>query len=394
MLGIGSILLAILQGHATMKEGDEGYSTTRGTTAIILNESKYYVRPYDSKKDQVALEQICKDVWKGTDYLPAMAEKFELDECCDFVVMQNEQEDVIALGNRKIFDMSTRSTMDHYHALTKQNEQQQKEQQKISWLEAIRISNDHMGKGLATGLIQALMTRSYNDGITNILSCTIESNGAMKKVFDRNGMKVMNKMCFLDFGKLKALPGWGKTSDENENNNHNAETLIKALNIEHTIQEDARTMKWTPLDNEMELNEILSQIKKSGGLGLFPGLGKPYYVDQQIRENLQKGLIRKLEDGDRNIVGLYALVKDVAIQSLKSNWVCSIIAFDSVTFESALWDSCSDNMVLKREGDAAFVVVYDNCLSKNLSSSSSSSSSILSALPIKKDDAFILFSNS
>jgi hypothetical protein len=391
MLGIGSILLAILQGHATMKEGDEGYSTTRGTTAIILNESKYYVRPYDSKKDQVALEQICKDVWKGTDYLPAMAEKFELDECCDFVVMQNEQEDVIALGNRKIFDMSTRGTMDHYHALTKQNEQQQKEQQKISWLEAIRISNDHMGKGLATGLIQALMTRSYNDGITNILSCTIESNGAMKKVFDRNGMKVMNKMCFLDFGKLKALPGWGKTSDENENNNHNAETLIKALNIEHTIQEDARTMKWTPLDNEMELNEILSQIKKSGGLGLFPGLGKPYYVDQQIRENLQKGLIRKLEDGDRNIVGLYALVKDVAIQSLKSNWVCSIIAFDSVTFESALWDSCSDNMVLKREGDAAFVVVYDNCLSKNLSSSSSS---ILSALPIKKDDAFILFSNS
>mmetsp|Transcript_14564 Transcript_14564/g.16937 ORF Transcript_14564/g.16937 Transcript_14564/m.16937 type:complete len:386 (-) Transcript_14564:43-1200(-) len=383
MRGITSILLSIIQGNAIMTGGDKGNSAT--TTIILKDESKYCVRPYDSNKDRVALEQICKDVWKGTDYLPSMAKQFELDESCDFVVMQNEQEDVVALGNRKIFDISMMDYDDNNIDDVRHDTEIIKSQriERISWIEAIRTSKEHMGKGLATALIQALIKRSYDDGITDILSCTIESNDAMKKVFDRNCMKLTNKMCFLSFGKLATLPGWKVTDHEN-----NADTLIRALKVEHLFEEHTRTTKWTPVESEMELNTILKQMKTSGGLGLFPGLGKPYFIDQQIRENLKKGLIQKLEDKEKGIIGLYALVQDVAIQSLKSKWVCSIISFDSITFDSALWDSCSESMVLKRGGDAAFVVVYDNCLSNNLSSSS-----IMDALPIQKNDSFILFSS-
>lgn len=345
------------------------FKTIGHNTIFTLKQSNYQIRPFDSSQDQLVLEEICKDVWNGTDYLPSMARKFADDESCDFVVMQNEDGNVVALGNRR------------YEILEKDDEENTI--QKISWIEAIRINKQYMGKGLATALIKAFIHRSKQDGITHILSSTVEDNLAMKKVFDRVDMKITNKMYRLDFAALKELPGWGASSSDSQ---RTVESLLKALKIEHLVKKSSRSVQWSTVKCEAELNLALKKIKNSGGIGHLPGLGKPYFYNENFRESLRKGLIRKFENEANDSTALYGLIEDSSIQSLKSKWVCSIAGLDCLAFEAALWDACSDNMVAKRGGEAAFALVYDGGLIDP-------TSSVMNALPIQTNSPFIIYSN-
>ena len=346
-------------------------------TAFTLNESNYQIRPFDSTKDQKIIEEICKDVWNGTDYLPSMARSLEEDDSCDFVVMLDVKSEIVAVGNRRIYEISNNDNdgkQNNNHYLKR----------RITWIEAIRTSKKHMGKGLATSLVKAFINMSNNDGITEILSCTVEENLAMKKVFDRVDLKLTNKIYRLDFGVLKSLPGWGSQTEDLPI----AETILKALNIEHLVNPTIRSMKWTTVSSEAELNVVLQDIKLHGGLGHIPGLGKPYFYDDNIKESLRKGLIRKLvcENSGKSLA-VYAITKDSLIQSLKSKWVCAIATPHIQAFEASIWDACSDTMIVKRDNDAAFALVYDGCLKFD------SSSSLMNALPIQRNDPFIIFSN-
>ena len=119
-----------------------------------------------------------------------------------------------------------------------------------------------------------------------------------------------------------------------------------------------------------------------------------YFFDCNVKESLEKGLIRKIERKENgsnktSCIAIYCFSRDTSIQSLKSKWVCSIVASESVSFESALWDACSDSMIAKRDGDVAFVPVYDGCLSKD----SVSKSAFMSALPIQRKRSFVIYSH-
>ena len=94
-----------------------------------------------------------------------------------------------------------------------------------------------------------------------------------------------------------------------------------------------------------------------------------------------------------------ALVKDSAIKSLRSQYVCSIVATSAYALESALWESCrSENAALM--GECAFALIYDGCFTPESEldrgpqskSGSALTSALVDALPIKKENPFVIFS--
>lgn len=348
------------------------FSTTNTSCKTCINgkDSIYRIRPFNSSTDQTILEDICKDVWNGTDYLPSMAKTLEQDDSCDFAVMLDDNDDIVAVGNRRIYDI-----------LNSENENCPRK--KIAWIEAIRTSTRYRGKGIATALVKAFVDKSIDDGITEILSCTVEENFAMKKVFQRLDMKLTNKMYNFDFAQMRKLPGWSAKYEGDVE----AQSILKALNIEHLVDESARSIKWTTINSEKELNLALEEIRCRGGLGHLPGLGKLNFYGKNVKESLQKGLIRKLESNENKILAIYALIEDPAIQSLKSKWVCCISTSKSKAFEAAIWDACSAYMISKRGGEAPFALIYDGCLEIDRDSA------LFSALPIQMNDPFIVYSN-
>jgi hypothetical protein len=79
-----------------------------------------------------------------------------------------------------------------------------------------------------------------------------------------------------------------------------------------------------------------------------------------------------------------ALVKDSAIQSLKSKYVCSIAATNSRDFESALWHVCADQFTVDLEhNNPAFTVAFDGSITV--------SPALMNSLPVQKDNPFVIY---
>lgn len=342
---------------------------------------KYIIRPYESSRDESSMKKICRDVWNGTDYLPSKAIEFEQDTSCDFVVMVNEDSEVVALGNRRII-------CQHYS-------DDDDSPNDISWIEAIRTSTKHKGKGIATALTKGLMARSIDDGITHIMSCTVDGNIAMKKIFERVELKKINEMQRMDFGMMVTLPGW---SSKNNDNDRKAESILKALNVENLVDDESRSTKWTTVKDETELKDLLEEMKNQGGLGYLPDIGKPHFFGtQQMRNCLAKGLIRKklntINDAydEESKPCVYGLIENTAIQSLKSKWVCCIAGLDSSSVGAALWDACSDEMVKCRGGEVAFATMFDGIMLP--STDIQPSNDLIAKLHIQTENVFNLYSS-
>ena len=163
-------------------------------------------------------------------------------------------------------------------------------------------------------------------------------------------MAFIKKVEWLDFDAMKSLPGWAATDVD-----RNAEHILRALGVEHLVSEEVKMDTRTAVESPDELNLLLSEIKIQGGIGLLPGLGKLIWMSKDLKDSLKKGLVLKKKNSSSTAV--VALVKDSAIQSLKSKYVCSIAATNARDFESALWHVCSDNIVSALENNnSAFTV--------------------------------------
>merc|ERR1719223_353916 len=153
--------------------------------------------------------------------------------------------------------------------------------------------------------------RSRDMGARKILSCTIYENFAMKKIFNKIDMRHVGNLYFTDFQTLKALPGWAADSDSNTNvdtdtttnslmiagasTTGKAQNIIKALDLEHLVEEAVKLDEWETIESEEELKSILDTIRKNhGGTGYLPGIGKLLWTSDEMRSSIRKGLIRKL----------------------------------------------------------------------------------------------------
>lgn len=273
--------------------------------------------------------------------------------------MEDKHGKMIAAGNKRKFD-------DHG---------------KVVWLESIRVSSEYKGRGIATLLMKELISRSKESGANEILSCTIGDNHAMKKVFNKVSMDHINSIYMLDFGFMRSLKGWSAVSDSDP------EHIVKALDVEKHIRNDARRVSWSPVKSEKELEEILCSIKEQGGIGHLPGLFKLLWTSPDLKDSLSKGFImKKILRTPHCLPAVTALVKDNSIQSLRSKYVCSIAATDPVDVESALWNLCNDHSIINEI--PAFVIALDGSIL------SKTSSEFLDALPLRKENPGVIYSYS
>lgn len=330
-------------------------SAVTSASSVLLGTDVLTIRPFSSKIDSENLSELCKDVWDGTDYLPNVAPLFESDPSCDFVIMEDKEGTMVAAGNRRNFD----------------------KEGNVIWLEAIRVSSRCKGRGIATALMGELIRRSKESGAREVLSCTIQENHAMHKVFTRVEMAFIKTVEWLDFDAIKSLPGWAATDVD-----RNAEHILRALGVEHLISEEVKMDTWTAVESQDELISLLLEIKNHGGIGELPGLGKLIWISKDLKDSLQKGLVLKKKNS--NSTAVVALVKDSAIQSLKSKYVCSIAATNARDFESALWHACSDNIVSALENNnPAFTVAFDGSIS-------TTAEVLIESLPVHQNP-FVIF---
>lgn len=344
-------------------------SSLSASTSVVLQGSSYTIRPYVGISDYENLTEMCKDVWGGTDYLPSIANRFEADDRCDFLVVVNDRSgELVAAGNRRMFDLEGNTI----------------------WIEAIRTAKAYQGRGIASLLVKELILKSSTENRGHILSCTIENNAAMRRLFSRIGMQLVHKVHFIDFDIMKTFPGWTSNPTNSQDCYKDPPNILEALEIEHLIPSSVKSDNWTNVENEEELRIVLDDIQTHGGIGHLPGLGKLLWVSDELRESLKFGLVKKLDRKDNNDHKpcLFALVKDSAIQSLKSKYVCSIVAFSDHDFSSAIYAACQDNIL---DGDGtkinAFALTFDGCLKVDENTTSLSSN-----LPLSKN-SFVIYAN-
>jgi len=348
----------------------------------------FRVRPYDSSSDRAAIESICKDVYGGRDYLPNTADSLADDPTCRFLVLEvssdvdDDGDDCVVVNNEEIRG-PTGSVVVAACANARTNFQRG-----MSWLEAVRTSKNYRGNGLAQQLTETLLQTTRFHDKCELYSCTITSNIAMRRVFDKVGMKYLHNIHQLKMDTLMKLPGWAATTRRKQRGDREEvveveqpEPLLKALSIEDLVSQEARNQAWEQVKSVEELKEVLRHVKSNGGIGYLPGLYE-LLSEQAVADSLREGLVWKLVDnvryGDEEVTSqvsksssvstssaaqaaaVMALTKDEKIQSLRSPWVCSIAATEFRHFEGALWHSCFGSETTK--APRTFTVAVDGAV--------------------------------
>ena len=278
-----------------------------------------------------------------------MAESYVADPLCSFLGLAGRNNDtqdhakpdeIVAVAN--------------YKRLPLQNS---------AWIEAVRTHPQHQNRGLASSLLRELIALSKEEDVSRrILTCTIESNKGMQRALEKVGFERYGTIPALSFARLKQLPGWSAECTAEPM------PLLSALELNSLVSNDVKSIafsdKWCTVTSENELLMALEECQQNGTCGYLPGLYE-YIVPSPSRTDLQQsiehGLVFTLNISDKSISGcdiycstsiqagkaILALTKDERISSLKSQWVCSIVAYTRLAFEAALVYAHSDE-VLKR----------------------------------------------
>ena len=351
------------------------FSTTTDKNSATASSSapSYRLRKFDVDKDMEAIHDICKDVYGGADYLPKTAPILANDSNSTFVVLADITTDrPAAVGNARRFKPN------------------------MSWLEAIRTCPDHRSRGLARQLTASLIKSSHSEHGDAMYSCTVASNVAMRKVFERTNMKELGQIHQCSFAELKKLPGWAADGSAGDNDDDDMASsipprpLLPSLGIaDEMISNQAKQMQLAQISSEVQLNEDLALIKAKGGIGHLVGLYE-LLPDDGIRKSLDANRVWKVSTTTNpDDFALLALVHEAKISSLKSPWVCSISATSMVALEGALWNACSDHCLRMIAGHFAFTVAFDVC-GEAMDGQNGIVPVTVKALPLS-DDACLLF---
>ena len=330
--------------------------------------SSYRLRKFDVEKDMEAIHDICRDVYGGADYLPKTAPVLADDPNSSFFVLADITTDrPAAVGNARRFKPN------------------------MSWLEAIRTCPDHRSRGLARQLTESLIESSHSEHGDAMYSCTVQSNLAMRKVFERTNMKELGQIHQCSFAELKTLPGWAADDDGGgDASSVLPKPLLSSLGItDESISDHAKQMQMTQISSEDQLNKELALIQAKGGIGHLVGLYE-LLPDEGIRKSLDANRVWKVSSTTNpSDFALLALVHEAKISSLKSPWVCSISATSLVALEGALWNACSDHCLRRITGQVAFTVAFDVC-GEPVDGQNDNMPAAVKALPLT-DDACLLF---
>ncbi|KAL9188491.1 hypothetical protein ACHAXT_006869 [Thalassiosira profunda] len=340
-----------------------------------MTASGYHLRPYDPSResDVSSLEEICANVYGGGDYLPNMAASYAANPDCSFLALTKPAEEEYAGEGDAIVAVANYSRLPA---------------QCSAWIEAVRTHPGHRNQGLASSLLRSIVDLSQREGEEegapiNVLTCTIQSNRGMLRALEKEGFTQQNTIQIMSFAAMKKLPGWTPECDQDP------QPLLDALDLHHLVSSDAKSVpasSWSTISTDRQLLDKLRQMKSEGGTcGYLPGLYEyivpgPNRLD--LKQSMEQGLVLALDiptqketsgcDTESDAGGNSALLvftQDERISSLRSKWVCSIVAYSQFAFEAALWHAHSPEVAKRMQpmqsGSASplpFCLVFDDAV--------------------------------
>ncbi|CAB9498646.1 expressed unknown protein [Seminavis robusta] len=305
------------------------FSTQTNAVEETRDGDSLRIRPFNSTTDLEPLKIICQSVFRGTDYLPAEARLYEEDPACDFqvLVVESSQETLLVL-----------LAVANLRSLSPQ----------IGWLEAVRTNQEHRNQGYATRLISTMLLEQKDrrpqlkQRYKKIMACTIRSNTAMQRVFERVGMQQSAVIRMSDFRTIAKLPGY-RIKEAGVPCQH----LLDALGMTPQIPKEAKQQCWEPILDTASLQQQLEQVSLNNS-GVMPGVWKVMSPETPLlQESLQFGLVYSLRrpgshsNADTTTSeAIMALVRDKPMPSLKSSWVLCLAGANETHLYAALWHAC------------------------------------------------------
>ena len=106
-----------------MTSSSSSSSAAASSSSAASSSADYLLREYDptSESDRASLDEICRNVYGGTDYLPSVAETYAADEACSFLALEDTSASRLA-------------AVANYKRLPAQD---------AAWIEAVRTRKDY-----------------------------------------------------------------------------------------------------------------------------------------------------------------------------------------------------------------------------------------------------------
>ena len=372
-------------------------TTTTATTTTTTTTSQYQIRPYNPalESDVLTLQEICAGVYGGSDYLPLLAASYVDNPDCSFLALTTATTTSLSKKKNDNNDSSVGSSSNDVVTTTTMSEQdvgfgstlavvanyKRLQSQNIAWIEAVRTHPSYQNQGLATTLLHAIINLSKKEKeSTKIFTCTIQSNKGMLRALAKVGFVQCNIIHTLKFDVLRKLPGWSSSA---EDHNIIPLPLLDALDLTYLISPTVKTIPpsaWCTITTELSLIDWLTLCKVEGGCsGYLPGLYE-YIVPgpnrNDLKESLEYGLVVAIDvsstttqqtttTNNNDILSnaghaILAFTRDTRITSLKSKWVCSIVAYTQIAFEVAIWYAHSPDMTGRRMKSTTLTACNDN----------------------------------
>lgn len=348
----------------------------------------------------LTLKEICAGVYGGSDYLPLLAASFVDNPDCSFLALTTATTIALSKKNNDNNDSSVGSGSNDVEITTTSEQDvrigrtlvavanyKRLQTQNIAWIEAVRTHPSYQNQGLATTLLHAIIDLSKKEnGSTKIFTCTNQSNKGMLRALEKVGFVQCNIIHTLKFDVLRKLPGWSSSA---EDDNIIPRPLLDALDLTSLISPIVNTIQhssWHTITTEQRLIDWLTLCKVEGGCsGYLPGLYE-YIVPgpnrNDLKHSLEYGLVVAINlnsssttqttiNNNNDVLSnaghaILAFTRNTRnTSSLKSKWVCSIVAYTQIAFEVAIWYAHSSVMAQRMMKSTTLTACNDNIYPAN-----------------------------
>jgi GNAT superfamily N-acetyltransferase len=169
--------------------------------------------------DQEHVSILCKTVWEGNDYVPAVFPRW-ISTPDSYTLGLFEGEELIAIGNVEKTEGTT-----------------------IAWVQGLRVKDTHREKGHATKMTSALSDLARAKGITTLWYATSSRNKASITVALKTGFQVVTRTGY--FRLYKPFPPHSKPSQSIVPIQVNPERLFELLTINpDLVKDDKFPLAW------------------------------------------------------------------------------------------------------------------------------------------------------
>jgi GNAT superfamily N-acetyltransferase len=313
-------------------------SVDSASCLLVQNgQEQLMLRDFNLATDQSDLDDICSmPLGESNDYVPAMVPKYMSDPNCRFLVLAHTKRQSKVESNGSSSNGIAEACLNCRNLGGG-----------VGFIEAVRVRPSCRGRGLGKSFLSKFVHDEYErKEYKKLLTCTVETNYAMRNIFDKVGFQKITTLTGIDFKPLRKIPGWSA----DDKSTKCTESLLNGLNCASVISDEAKNdaPRWKALKSIGEVRGFMSRDNDSKLLcewgcipGLFEGIG---IESQRFLDSLSDGLVFALEGKHDHPGALIAFVRDPRIASMKSNWMMSVVGTTSSHLEAALWVACSERI--------------------------------------------------